>query len=1179
MLPWCSKRSLIGTVSTPMRASLWTLAFLAAMALPLSAQQLIPAKLKAASSKPSINKRTSDLAPTVDPTSLRSVEDFVAYLRAQAAKKAQAEIRTDKDRHESDESAVHLPRHQGDRLSGVAKKPLKKLTRAQAKAFGAENDAELEARTEAWESYLYWLRPRVFPGNKLDISAYTRAIAKRDALSGKSNSGGIRANALLPPPPQPNWSTIGPPGYAGGAVSWRVTGLTYDPNDPTHYFAAGSRGGVWESKDSGATWTPITDFLPMLPVSCIAVDFRDSNTIYIGTGEYDSPGPGFGILKGRWDGLKWSFTVLGADIIGNNPIRHITVDPNTSSKVFATAGNKGLLISVDRGLTWKVALGPNTTPAVTGSFSNVVYNSYGDRIYACADGPGGGIFQSLNGGVTWTAMAGAPSPTGRVDIAASPIRSLRGRATLYALLTPEQMVVKGEPTPNTGGAAPEPDDADTGALRWVNCVNFPKTGPGGRNIWDQSTFYNMAIACSTTNDGVLVTDNATPVQHIGFETRDIVIVSLLDLHISLDGGQLWRSGVQRDIGFPYNSGNSGTINYRTTQQVSGYHTDQHALAVNPKNPLEFLAGCDGGAYRITIAPGPEPGGPVNGIHYEIPKPIPNPLPTPPAPPGPPDPHDYALYESVNNIFDWYIVPNPYNTGSSFPKPLGSYTNTPINGDGTIAGGLGIAQFYFIGMHPTDPLTALGGTQDNGTQYSYGAATGWQAVIGGDGGGCGINQFNPGIQFGSLNFKNPSPLDEPFYPVERTGDGWQADVSDVTLYTGDDITSFFSTGEMSRSNPNLFYMSTNYLYQYDERLQDWDKLAKQFTATSTISAIETTPASIKYLYVGTNDGLLYYSSNADNDPGPDEDLVTFTEIDRQGLPGGLPVRSITGISASSTNPKQIYVTLSGLQGNHVYVCYDITGKISGGQPVWQNITGSLPDIATNCICCFPRNNGQELAVGTDIGVFYTVDTGATWHNITAPNQLPNVQVNKLYYTPGTKLLSAGTYGRGIWQIDMTNPLYTVVSGGGGGGGAPPPPPNVTLAPYLQSYVGSRTKLSANIQVFQGNSTVLNQNIQMTAAGYLKFQLPSIGTYDILISINGFLHRRLVAQVINKDVTLRPSLLNGDINRDNSVTIADLTQARQKLGRFTVGPEDADGDGQVTQNDLDIISKNIPQVGDN
>jgi hypothetical protein len=42
-------------------------------------------------------------------------------------------------------------------------------------------------------------------------------------------------------------------------------------------------GGLWRTTDGGASWTPLTDYIASLAVSCIAID--TDGTIYIGTGE------------------------------------------------------------------------------------------------------------------------------------------------------------------------------------------------------------------------------------------------------------------------------------------------------------------------------------------------------------------------------------------------------------------------------------------------------------------------------------------------------------------------------------------------------------------------------------------------------------------------------------------------------------------------------------------------------------------------------------------------------------------------------------------------------------------------------------------------------------------------------------------------------------------------------
>ena len=178
---------------------------------------------------------------------------------------------------------------------------------------------------------------------------------------------------------------------------------------------------------------PLTDTQQDLGTSCVAVDPFDSNTVYAGTGDYDGgDGAAFGVLKSTDGGQTWS--IKGANVFGGNPIHRITIDPNTPSKLFACAAGAGLFLSTDGGENWQMVIGPTAlpgAPAVNGSFSNVVYNSTGTVIDASADGAG--IYTSADGGLTWIAMPGAPSGTGRFDVATSPRLSPYGERTLYVL--------------------------------------------------------------------------------------------------------------------------------------------------------------------------------------------------------------------------------------------------------------------------------------------------------------------------------------------------------------------------------------------------------------------------------------------------------------------------------------------------------------------------------------------------------------------------------------------------------------------------------------------------------------------------------------------------------------------------------------------------------------------------
>lgn len=67
-----------------------------------------------------------------------------------------------------------------------------------------------------------------------------------------------------------------------------------------------------------------------------------------------------------------------------------------------------------------------------------------------------------------------------------------------------------------------------------------------------------------------------------------------------------------------------------------------------------------------------------------------------------------------------------------PKTLSWNFGTSLNAD------LGVTQFYKLAVHPTDPLTLLGGAQDNASPASTGDVKEWINVGGGDGGYTAIN---------------------------------------------------------------------------------------------------------------------------------------------------------------------------------------------------------------------------------------------------------------------------------------------------------------------------------------------------------------------------------------------------------------------------------------------------------
>jgi hypothetical protein len=74
---------------------------------------------------------------------------------------------------------------------------------------------------------------------------------------------------------------------------------------------------------------------------------------------------------------------------------------------------------------------------------------------------------------------------------------------------------------------------------------------------------------------------------------------------------------------------------------------------------------------------------------------------------------------------------------------------------------------------------------------------------------------------------------------------------------------------------------------------------------------------------------------------------------------------------------------------------------------------LPDIPTNTLALVSNSTGSAITVGTNVGVYFTIDGGQTWAKM--GTSLPDVQVVQLVYNSTLDTLTAGTHGRSIWQI--------------------------------------------------------------------------------------------------------------------------------------------------------------------
>lgn len=264
----------------------------------------------------------------------------------------------------------------------------------------------------------------------------------------------------------------------------RVNAIAVDPNDSNTYYVGAPAGGIWKSTDAGLNWQPLTDYLPQIGVSGIAINPDNSNEIYIATGD-DDAGDSYsvGVWKSVDGGNTWSNT-------GNIPgepesMNEIYIDPNNTQTILV-ATSTGVQKSINGGQTWQTKLSGNILDIkMKPGDSNIWYAVSSNTFY-----------KSTNGGEAFNAID---------------ITSLTGSTRLTMDVTvadPNYIYIV-----SAGSGS-----AFNGVYKSVNSgSSFTKTNQTSDIFGSSQAWFDLAITASSTNP-------------------EIVYVGVLDIWKSINGG-------------------------------------------------------------------------------------------------------------------------------------------------------------------------------------------------------------------------------------------------------------------------------------------------------------------------------------------------------------------------------------------------------------------------------------------------------------------------------------------------------------------------------------------------------------------------------------------------------------------------------------------------------------------
>ncbi|OLB62593.1 MAG: hypothetical protein AUI11_04965 [Acidobacteria bacterium 13_2_20CM_2_66_4] len=215
------------------------------------------------------------------------------------------------------------------------------------------------------------------------------------------------------------WRSIGP-ANTGGRIDDFAVART--PGAPDAIYVASASGGVFKSTNQGTTWTPIFDGVDaMMSIGDVAVAPSNGSIVWAGTGEANnrqSSSWGDGVYKSLDAGRTWR----SAGLKETRHIGRIVIHPSNPDIVYVAAvghlwgsnAERGVFKTIDGGKTWNKVLFVDENTGAT----DLAMDPQNPEILFAATyqrqrkawgfnggGAGSGVYRTVDGGATWTALA------------------------------------------------------------------------------------------------------------------------------------------------------------------------------------------------------------------------------------------------------------------------------------------------------------------------------------------------------------------------------------------------------------------------------------------------------------------------------------------------------------------------------------------------------------------------------------------------------------------------------------------------------------------------------------------------------------------------------------------------------------------------------------------------------
>lgn len=826
-------------------------------------------------------------------------------------------------------------------------------------------------------------------------------LAAAPLIAQTSDHDHVRDNVFA----QLRWRELGPVCTGG-----RIVDVAVHPQHPQVFWVAAASGGLWKTENGGVSFSPQFQDAYSISIGDIAVAPSNGDVVWVGTGEANNQRSSYwgnGVYRST-DGGK-TFTHCGLD--GTDHIGRIVVHPQNPD------------------IAWVAALGALYTQS-----------------------PARGLYKTTDGGKTWKVTNQLGPDTGFVDVAIDP----KNPDTLFAASYERRRRAWNF---TEGGQGSRLWKSTDGGETWKQLAGGLPGGLLGRigvDVFagDGKTVYatienlnplgsSPAAAAAATGEGAAQKDPekepedddapATPGTEAPAEVLADPVARARFLQGPADaqdperrprkkiqGGEVWRSD---DGGDTWKKTNGTT----DVGGNPGYYYGQ--IRIDPQDRETV--------YVLSIAVFRSTDGGATWTPKQ----------------GRDDAFAHSLHSDHHAL--WL---DPQDGKHAL---LGNDGGLAVTWDAGKTwdhlAHLPIAQFYTVAADLASPYRVYGGLQDNGTwgfpihgPTSNGITSNdAYRVDGGDGFHACIDPDEPDVVYSESQFGGMSRQD--LHSGERRGIQPKAGKGEQPLRW-----NWNTPIVLSPHAGHTVYTGSQFVHRSRDRGDTWTTISPDLTTNSadkkqgnvphcTITSIAESPRREGRLWVGTDDGRVWTTRDGGQ---------RWVELSNHFPPEVLGLW-VSCVEASPHSADTAFVAFSGYREDRRS---PFVFRTDDGGDTWLPIEHDLPLEPVNVIRQHPRNP-NVLLVGTEMGIYVSVDDGAAWYPL--GSGLPRVAVHDLLVHPREEHVLVATHGRGLWALDAAA-LATVQSEHLARPFVALPPSDGVLLPraFSPGNVGARTWAAAN-----------------------------------------------------------------------------------------------------------------------